>query len=372
MSVQPAGTFRDSAQTTDGSTLQINKGHFSLDTDERTKAFGAKLAVGWEEDYAEYRRLWVELPKTRTVREYPLLLDLELASLCNLKCPMCYTITPEFKSKVTKGFIDFALFRRIIDEVKNEVYSVRVSFRGEATLHPNFLDCVAYAKQAGVREVSTLTNGSKLRGDYFAALVQAGIDWVTFSIDGTGETYEKIRRPIKFQQIVDTLTEIREYKENRGLAKPVIKVQGVWPAVRENPEEYYQTFAPISDLVAFNPLIDYLRNDDEILYEDNFTCPQPYQRLVIGSDGRAMMCTNDEDGEIIIGDANEQTIGEIWRGKPLQEMRERHHEDNGFKSLSPCRKCYYPRKAEVNESAVVDGRTILVENYVNRPQAVGE
>ena len=35
-------------------------------------------------------------------------------------------------------------------------------------------------------------------------------------------------------------------------------------------------------------------------------CPQLYQRIVIGSDGKVMMCSNDEDGEVIIGNATTQ------------------------------------------------------------------
>ena len=66
--------------------------------------------------------------------------------------------------------------------------------------------------------------------------------------------------------------------------KPVIKVQSIYPAIEENREEYYRIFAPITDLVASNPLIDYLQKDSEdmISHIPDFSCPQIYQRLVIG------------------------------------------------------------------------------------------
>ena len=47
-------------------------------------------------------------------------------------------------------------------------------------------------------------------------------------IDGTGETYEKIK-PIKFNQIVNNLTEISDYKRQHGLVRPLIKVQESGP-----------------------------------------------------------------------------------------------------------------------------------------------
>ena len=92
--------------------IPINKGHFDLDTPERTAAFSAKLAQGWERDYEEYRRLWIDLAKSREIRDYPLLVDLELSSKCNLHCPMCYTITEEFLSKVDKKYMEFDLFKK--------------------------------------------------------------------------------------------------------------------------------------------------------------------------------------------------------------------------------------------------------------------
>jgi radical SAM protein with 4Fe4S-binding SPASM domain len=363
--------FRQSKQTKDGQTVQLNKGHFCLDSEERLLEFSQKLGSDWNDEYKEYRRLWVELPASRTIRDYPLLLDLELASICNLKCPMCYTITDEFKQKVTKGFMDFDLYKRIIDEVAGKVYAIRLSLRGESLLHKNFVECAAYAKKAGIKEVSTLTNGANLKGKKLKKIIESGIDWITISIDGTGDTYEKIRKPIKFEQIVSNLTEIKNIKVKNGLVKPVIKIQGIWPAVSEDPELYYNTFVPISDLIAFNPLIDYLRKDDDIVYEEDFSCPQLYQRIVIGSDGKVMMCSNDEDGKALIGDANEQTVHEIWHGPVLNAMRKLHSDPQGFKHIDSCKECYYPRKAAVNESVQVNGRTILIENYLNRNQTVG-
>ncbi len=363
--------FRQQRTGADGQVVQFNKGHYCLDTDERLQAFSDKLASGWEDEYREYRRLWTELPINKTIRQYPLLLDIELASACNLKCPMCYTITEEFKKKVTKGLIDWDLFKKIIDEVQGKVFAVRLSLRGESTLHRHFIDCIRYCKDAGIKEISTLTNGSKLHGDYLKQVIEAGIDWITISIDGTGETYEKIRKPITFAQICENLRQIREFKDRNNLIKPVIKVQGIWPAIRENPELYYNTFVDLADLVAFNPLIDYLRNDTEIVYEDSFSCPQLYQRLVIGSDGRVMMCSNDEDSAATIGDVNTQTIHEIWHGEKLDQVRRTHSEPDGFQQIDVCRKCYYPRKVQVDETAQVGEREILIENYINRPQQVG-
>jgi len=311
------------------------------------------------------------LPKKKIIRDYPLLLDLELSSKCNLHCPMCYTITDEFLDKVDRKYMDFELFKKIINEIAGKVFAIRLSLRGESTLNRYFIDCIKYAKDKGIKEVSTLTHGKKLTGEFLRKTIEAGIDWITISIDGVGETYNKIRFPLKWEDTLGRLKEIKKLKDELGLKKPVIKVQGIWPAIRENPSEYYNSIAPYSDFIAYNPLIDYLRNDSEILYEENFSCSQLYQRLVIGSDGRAMMCSNDEDTSHVIGDANKESISQIWHGDKLNKVREIHKLKDGFKDIKVCTACYYPRKTEVDEESSVNNRKIYIENYVNRSQLVG-
>ncbi|MBI1388542.1 MAG: radical SAM protein [bacterium] len=356
--------------------IPINKGHFSLEPPERINAFNAILADGWEEEYYEYRRLWNELPVRKEIRDYPLLVDLELASRCNLKCPMCPTITEEFIEKRVKpyrrGLLDFDLAKKIIDEVAGKVYALRLSWVGEPTLHPKFVEIVQYAKDHGIHEVSFLTNGYRMRRDFFTRVAQAGADWITISIDGMGETYNKIRAPLKFDETLQKIREMKEYKDKNGLKKPVIKIQGVWPAVRESAELFYNTFAPYVDMIAFNPLIDYLHKDTDIVYEDGFSCPQYYQRLVVSSNGKVAMCSNDDNVEVVIGDANEQSVHQIWHGEKMNELRAIHSVDGGFKNIISCRRCYYPRKAAPDEITVINGRTIHIENYVNRSQVIGQ
>ena len=355
----------------------VNKGHsLGLETKERVDAFKEKLSRGWEKEYKEYRTLWEELPAKRIVRDYPLLVDLETVSRCNLKCPMCPTVTQEFVDKrVTpfkKGQINITLAKKIIDEVAGKIYSLRLSWIGEPTLHSGLIEIAKYAKSKKIKEISFLTNGYKLHMDYFIKLVNAGVDLITVSIDGMDETYNRIRKPLKFNETLKKLKDISDYKKNNNLEKPLIKIQGVWPAVKENPERFYNTFSPLVDLIAFNPLIDYLHNDKDIVYEDNFACPQHYQRIVIGSNGKAAMCSSDDFMDIDIGDANKDSIFKIWHSDLFKKVRALHEKPDGFKSLKPCKNCFYPRKMQEDEKAIINGREIRVENYINRSQEVGK
>ena len=353
--------------------IPINKGNYSsFETSKREELFDKNRGEGWDSEYKKYRNNWSKLPKEQVVNDYPLLVDIELSALCNLACPMCYTITDNFKQKVNARSMDFDLFKKIIDEIGGKVPAIRLSLRGEPTLNRNFIDCIKYAKQNGIKEVSTLTHGKKMELDYFKKMVDAGIDWITISVDGLDEEYEKIRKPLKFSDTLRRIQQMHDYKLSKGLNKPVIKIQSLWPAIRKNPEDFYNVFEPITDLIAFNPLIDYLQKDSDIEYIDDFMCPQLYQRIVIGADGLVMMCSNDEENEHVVGDINQDTVFDIWHGETLNKIRKIHLKNNGFMDIDVCRKCYIPREVEAGEVAEVNGRVFHVMNYVNRAQSLGD
>lgn len=355
------------------SYVPINKGNVILETPGRESLFNEKRGFGHKEAYATNRRQWEEFPKQQHVSPYPLHVDLELASVCNLRCPMCYTITDEFKKKINAKLMDFDLFCRLVDEcAEGGVYSIRLSLRGESFLHKKLIDCIRYAKNKGIKEVSSLTNGVKLDEDMFREVMDAGLDWLTISVDGMGETYNKIRKPGTFDRMVEKLTNFKKIKEEASRVKPVIKVQSIFPAIAEDPQAFYDVMAPISDMVASNPLIDYLSNDDvsQIQYCDNFTCPQLFQRLTVAADGQVLLCSNDEVNEAVIGDVHFQTLHEIWHGEPINKVRALHKEHRGHLEIEPCKKCYIPR-ATRPETIMIDGSKVVMDQYINRSQTIG-
>jgi len=322
--------------------------------------------------YVRNRILWHWFPRWDILPKFPDHVDVELSSACDLTCPMCYTITDQFKKAVNRKVMAPELFYKIIDEcVANNVYSIRLSLRGEPLLHPNFIELAKYAKDKGIKEVSTLTNGVRLNPEKFEALIDAGLDWLTISFDGLGETYESIRKPAKFEESLNKIKAYAEIKKRRKSDKPVIKVQSIWPAIANDPKAYYDTFRPIVDLIATNPLIDYKRMDHEIVYVENFRCPVLWRRLVIGADGKVLLCSNDEMGHNIVGDVNKQTLKEVWLGPAMSKAREIHRQHKGVEQLAACKECHYPRATKTDVYKAEDGFMVELENYVNRPQIIG-
>lgn len=352
--------------------IPINKGNYYMETDEREALFEKYRSEGWEKEYRKYRADWTANARGQTISDWPLLVDIETSAVCNLKCPMCYTITDEFKHKVNAKLMENKLFCKIIDEISGNVNAIRLSLRGEPTLHPELIDFIKYAKGKGIKEVSFLSNASRFSDDYIRQLIEAEVDWITVSIDGIGESYNAIRKPLKFEDTYAKIKRFCEIKKEMGVHKPAIKIQGIWPAVKQDVENYYNMFEPITDSIAFNPLIDYLDNDTDIVYEEDFSCPQLYQRIIVAADGQVLMCSNDEENMNVIGNLNKENLYDIWHGDKLQTVRELHKKQSGFKEIPVCRKCYLPRATVENEEAIVNGRKIIIKNYVGRSQKIGE
>jgi len=352
--------------------LKINKNIVYLSSSLDFLKFNLKRGKGHLISYIFDRIRWNLYPRIRHVSRFPTHVDLELSSACNLNCSMCYTTTDEFKKNVSRMNLDFDLFKKVIDECSSykSHYSIRLSWRGEPFLNPHIMDMIRYAKGKGIKEVSTLTHGGFLDPDKFEELMDAGLDWITISTDGVGEEYEKIRAPLKFKEHLEKIKKYHEIKKKRNSVKPIIKVQGVWPAVEKSADEYYATFSPLVDQVAASPLLDFLRLDTDREYIENFTCPVLYERLTIGSNGKAYLCYNDEMGSVEIGDMNKQTVHEVWHGKKLQKAREIHLKHMGVKELAPCKYCMYPRNTKRDTSKAA-GKTLNIDNYTNRPQTVG-
>jgi organic radical activating enzyme len=352
--------------------MKINKNVTLLSSRLDNFRFNLKRGKGHLFSYMMDRFRWHIYPRIHVVSKFPTHIDLELSNACNLGCPMCYTTTDEFKSKIKKTLMDYELFKKIIDECTkyDSHYSIRLSWRGEPFLHPQIIDMIRYAKSKGIKEVSTLTHGGFLDPEKFEELLKIGLDWLTISFDGVDETYEQIRFPLKYEESLEKIKKYHEIKKKYKSVKPIIKVQGVWPAVAKNPQKYFSTFAPITDQVASPPLLDYLRMDTDIEYIKNFTCPVLFQRMTVDATGEVKLCFNDEMGIVNIGDLNNETVYQVWHGKKLKKARESHLKHLGVKEIDPCKHCFYPRKTE-KSSKEIDGRNITFDGVSNRSQTVG-
>ena len=112
----------------------------------------------------------------------PYRMDLALTYRCNNACPHCYVArSPDYPE------IDTPSWKQVLDRVW-EVSIPHVCFTGgEATVHPDLVELVAYAEGKGL-VTGLLTNGRRLSDmAYVQALVAAGLDHVQITLESHDE-----------------------------------------------------------------------------------------------------------------------------------------------------------------------------------------
>lgn len=327
---------------TDQQEMKINHHQFSLDSNERERL--------WEEhrryfkDYCVNRYQWFSYPKWRYVAPFPLHVDFEASSRCNLSCPMCFR--PHITSK-KYGDMDFDLYKKGIDEcAENGLYSIRLSWRGESTMNPRLMDMVAYAKERGIKEVSFISNGRLLEGELAEGLVRAGLDYLTVSVDGLEVYYDRLRAPNTFAGITEKLGAFYRLKNRIGDGLPLLKIQAIWSYIREDPAAFYHHFAGITDKINFDPENDY--STKEVPQDADFVCQYPWQRITITWNGEVPLCIGDWNLSTNIGDLKTQTIREIWEGAKMRSLRQMQLGGRRL-SIPSCKRCHRPSTEQVGD-----------------------
>ncbi|MEW6263544.1 MAG: radical SAM protein [Thermodesulfobacteriota bacterium] len=320
-----------------GEGLQVNFHQKNYDTPERYWNF--ILNQGFFVRYFLNRVNWYLAPKNRIVTPFPLHVDLESASTCNMNCPMCYR--RELKDT---GHMDLALFKKAIEEgVAHNLFSVRLSWRGETLTHPRIKEMIAYAA-ARIPNVSFLTNAFYLDDDLMDCFIETGLSYLAVSFDGLAETYEKVRQPAKFQDSYNRLVRLREKKKAAGSLRPQVRVCTIWPAISADPEAYYRTMKDVADYVVYNPYINFR---GPMTVKPDFICQYPWERMVVAYDGETQCCTGWNATDIILGNLKEKTLAEMWHSPLMNEIRRLHAEGRRLELVS-CADCRHGSEGDPN------------------------
>jgi radical SAM protein with 4Fe4S-binding SPASM domain len=296
-------------------------------------------------EYQEYRRAWQENPAGFVVREFPLHLDIEITSRCNLRCTFCDKLP--LLSKGQMGDMDFQLYRKILDESgPARLWGVKLSYRGEPLLHPRVADMVAYAKARGVLDIYFNTNGMLLTEAMAQRLMDAGLDRISLSMEGTDSVaFERERRGAKFDQIRRNLDTLMALRSRQGCAHPRVRVQTVLlPGL--DLEAYRGFWLDHCDEVA---AVDYKDSANRVkgLVCRDWACPQLWQRMTIEWTGAIMPCNNDDFRKLCVGNVAEKTVASCWHDPLVRRARELHQQGWSHE-LEACDGCPW-RTAQINK-----------------------
>ena len=301
-----------------------------------TPLAGSSVHTKQEPRYLEYRRRWMENPRNFVVEDFPIHLDIEATNCCNLKCVFCdklpYLSSDEF------GDMEYGLYTRIIDEGSDKgLCSIKLSYRGEPLLHPNLPEMIAYARKKGILDIYFNTNAMLLTETKSRVLIEAGLNRISISVEGTDEkAFEEARIGARFNRIKRNAEILMTLRESMGVDFPKVRIQTVaLPGI--DLEEYARYWSPYCDETA---AIDYKEAEerDETLKTPDWACPQLWQRMTIEWDGRVMPCNNDDYRLLSPGNVSDMSIFGSWHAPVVRNARELHMQGRSHE-LQSCNGC---------------------------------
>jgi len=274
-------------------------------------------------------RLFYHFRKKSSQLPYlPVRLWIELTSHCNLQCLMC----PNKKlKKEDKGFMDFGLYRKIIDEAAAFAFDVNLAHRGESLLYPDIIKAIRYAK--GHSLFTRLhTNGSLLTSELASSIIDSDLDRLSFSFDGYNkENYEKIRIKGNFDQIVANIIQLLEMKKSLQRKKPRVAIEVIDFTPEETKKnvraknEFLSRFKglPLDELVV-KELHNWAgETSAEKPSSVRTICTFPWNALIIFWDGSVLPCSQDFFGYYVLGNVKNSSLKEIWNNEKMISMRKK-------------------------------------------------
>lgn len=252
-------------------------------------------------------------------------INLEVTNNCNLKCSICLV---SYGMKREKGMIDFALFKKIIDDNPQLEFILLFQW-GEPLLHPKICEMIKYAKERKIRTMLT-TNGTLLDDGLTNRIIKSGLDRITFSVDGINQTYEKIRG-FDYLQLEKIVKRFKRIKET--LNSP-IKIDISMVVTRETEQDvaaYLSRWQREVDRVQLIPQLDYSNSTRKK------KCRELWRgAMVVLWDGRVVPCCADYDAQMVIGDAKRESLRKIWNGERIICLRQSHNRGNFFGLCKTC------------------------------------
>ena len=304
-------------------------------------------------EFIEYRKLWKETAINHVKTEFPLHLDIEVTSYCNLLCPMCPRTHRVEMGKWENRMMKLETFKKIIDEgCKKGLRAINLNNFGESLFNKNIIEMIRYAKKKGVLDIMMHTNGTKMDKNLDKDLINSGLDRIIFSVDSISkEIYEKIRVNAKFEDTIKNIKKFYNSRRELKSSKPSIRISMVRMKENDHEAKNFKNFwGDYADEISYT---DY-RNQDGLDKVNRYTrekkenksyaCPALWQRMTINATGEVTACCRDAGKRLKLGQMNgeEGTLTKIWEGEELKKARKLHEEKQAYR-IDACNGCDHIR-----------------------------
>ena len=286
------------------------------------------------------------------VPKFPSVVLVDLTNVCNLSCVHCAQPLMRKSEGYQARMMSLDVFKKIADEMAQHPGSLlRIIGDGEPLIVPELSDMIEYAKTQGVKGIGITTAGFHLNEAKSRRFLEAGLDFIDFSLDAfSEETYRKIRVGSNYKRVIGNIMRFLELRaEIQGPdymgAKTKVLVNMVdQPTAHDEIPAFRQYWEPLVDRVFVRPLhsvVGLVHADNPTLEAamKRWPCRYFWERLEISPNGRVAHCSQAWGREsAYVGNVKTQSLFEIWHSPIMNILRE-HHLANSFPPDSICAGC---------------------------------
>ncbi len=293
--------------------------------------------------------------KKNIVWGLPPIIMIEPTNVCNLKCPLCPSGADTLNRN--KGFMEFDLFKKLVDEVSEYAFMLILWNQGEPFLNKDFIKMCRYASSKKMMLLVS-TNANQL--PEAKEIVTSGIERLIISLDGaTQETYNKYRINGNLKTVINHVKSIIAEKRRQKTNFPRIIWQFIVMKHNEHEVEEIKRLSKeigvdtlslktaqiyskedIENFLPVNPKYRRYRisgENFELKYGIKNKCRRLWTQPVINWDGEVAICCFDKDNDIKIGNIKNNNLQDLWENDAF--MKVRHTILTNRKAIKICQNC---------------------------------
>ena len=307
-------------------------------------------------DDKEY--VFEELKRIRNKK--PVIYNIETTNACNMRCEMCPRTTMMTRRIET---IDMNLFKRVVEQIEpfpadkwykwekfvEENYGIRKKDVSEnhffLYIVPKVLVLHGYGdplldewmpervKLLTERKIPSYFSCNPANIDIEKSLImmENGLGYIKYSIESIDDTrHKKIRgKASDFTNSYKKIVELLELKQKCGYKTTIVVTM-----LDLNKPDQESEFQKLKDAFKGLDVYIYFKSQDQQWYQGNKKetkslhwtefCQFPWSSMTIKSNGKAVMCVEDYDNEIILGDINKDSLFDIWNGEKYKQLMRDH------------------------------------------------
>ena len=303
----------------------------------------------------------------------PIIYNIETTNACNMKCQMCPRTTMMTRKIET---LDTSTFDKIIEEMRpftdkewanwqhfvENKYGIDRNDMSENHFFLHVIPKVIVLHGYGdplldknmpkrVKKLSDMgftsyfsCNPANIDIEKNLEIFRNGLGYIKYSIESVDDfLHKEIRgRASNFSESYQKIVRLLEEKEKYDLKTTIVITM-----LDLNRPSQLEEYKKLEKAFENRDVYIYLKSQDQQWYQDKYEgtssihwiefCQFPWSSMTIKSNGETVMCVEDFNNEIILGDAKKESLYDIWNGSKYEKFRKDHFNlTQGIKCMEQC------------------------------------